>query len=992
MRTIRNILLGLVALTIGLSITAEAQNNKLHKKQKSDEGWISVGPANFSGRVLAVHVDNRDSRKIYVGTAGGGLWISTNDGVTWNRCTNYPGSVAVSAIAQDADGKIYIGTGEAYGLEDPGVETNIKDYGIVGDGIYVTENDIDFTLLSGSDDWEVIKNIVYSSTDNTMYIGTEIGLKKYSISQGTLSDAHTDQRMVTDLSIGTDGTIVYSCCAAYVADVFLKRPSDGSFTSVCGTSATKLPNDAGRISVAIAPSDHNIMYAYATNNNTGHFEGVYKSTDKGNAWRKIYSPPSYNGPSGHPTNTSGMGFYCNVIAVSPDLASNVYVGTTHLYDGNELTVQDTDGNNIYSWMPVPYKSGSSYGELYFLSYTNKGFFVGIGDGLYRSTNNGVSFSALNRYLNNLQASSFSVANEGQILLSARDKGSLYMSNPINSTSQAEPSLTSVYGSGINNASSMIKSEAIFYTDITGSVFRMASINSDVQKPSNWYGTFDQLRNRGTTGNTLKELPRWFRSSDATQDQSNIGNPGYYHSNVSPIIFWESVNDLNSIDTVEYTADKSYAPGERISVRSARNAYPIKIINNSSDTLYKDSVLYVQDIVTSRFFLGGSSYVQALSRVGAPVFMTTNALDFNTTMDDDWSCVFRTNDITEQVIELQVSKDGEHLFILTKKQEAGITANYSIYRVSGFDTYRQRRDIEVSEFAFFQDSTTITIGTNNMHRKLINDTLVFESQIGSDIIQGDILSIVLDPQDDNKLLYTTNGIGAASRVNLITNATTATFDNVILANKVGTGIPAGPVYTAIIEMNDSEIAYIGTEKGVYTTSNFDDANPSWDFYNKGIDANVPVFKLLQQTRKLNNDTSIYYTRLGEKMEIIFPGIYNEGIIYAATHGLGMFMDKTYHNPLVNVPSYRKPTVDNALKVYPNPTNNKITIDFTLLKDEQVQLNIIDITGKIVSSNNIGNRDIGLHSEIINCSNLPSGMYFVNLKTNTQNKTAKIIVTK
>ena len=985
MRTIRNILLGLAALTIGLSFSAEAQNNKLHKKQKSDEGWISVGPGNSAGRVLAVHVDNNNPQKVYAGTAGGGLWI-TNDGISWNRCFAFPGSVAVSAIAQDADGKIYIGTGEAYGLADPGVLSNIGDYGIKGDGVYITDNDVDFTLMPGTDDFTVIKNIVYNSTDNNMYIGTEVGLKAYSVSQGTLQDVGTDMRMVTDLSIGTDGAILYSCYASGTADVLFKQASGSSFTSMCGTSSSKLPNDAGRISVAIAPSDPNVMYAYATNNTTGHFQGVYKTVDKGSTWRQIYFPPSYDGPSGHPVKASGMGHYSNNIVVSPDSASVVFVGTTYLYEGSELSVKDDDGNNLYSWMPTP------TGQIYFLSYTHKGFFMGTANGLFRSTNNGASFLSMSRYLNNLQVFSFSVANEGQILLSARDKGSLYINAPANSTSQAT-ALTSTYGSGIHNATSMIKAEALFYADITGSIYRMASINSDVQKPSNWYGTFDQLRDRTTTGNTLKELARWFRSTNTSQDQSKLGNPFYYHNNVSPIIFWESVNDPKSIDTVEYVADKTYAPQERICVRSARNAYPIWIKNNTSDTLYKDSVLKVQDIVTSRLFLGGGSYTQLAAMVGAPVFMTTKALDFNISMNDDWNCVFRTKDVTEQVIDLQVSNDGEHLFILTKKQGAEIRTSYSIYRVSGFDTYRQKRDIEVSEAAFNLDNPKIEI--DNLERKLIDDTLVYESQIGSDIISGDILSMTLDPQDDNRLLFTTyNDIGGivAPRINLITNATTATLGDVTLANKEGIGLPRGAIYTAIIERNDQNVAFVGTEEGIYKTSNFDNANPSWESYNNGIGANVPVFKLLQQTRKLNTDTSIYYTKLGEEMKIIFPGIYNEGIIYAATHGLGMFMDKTYFVPSVSVPSYRKPAVDNALKVYPNPTNDKVTIDFTLSKDEQVQLNIIDITGKVVSSTNIGNRDSGLHSEIINCSNLPSGMYFVNLKTNTQNKTAKIIVTK
>ena len=985
MRTIRNILLGLAALTIGLS-TMEAQNSKLHKKQKTTPKWESIGPANFSGRVLAIHVDSRNPQKIYAGTAGGGLWISDNNGVSWHRCKDFPGSVAVSAIVQDANGTVYVGTGEAYGLNDPGVVTNLSDWGIAGDGIYTTNDDIAFTLLTGSDAYKVVTKMVYNPSDNNIYIGTEIGLKVYSPAQGTIQNAHTDQKIVSDVSIGSDGTIIYSNhSTSNTADVLLKRSSAASFTSICGTQATRLPNNAGRISVAIAPSDPTVIYAYATNSysaaNQAHFEGVYKSTDQGVTWKKIYVAPSYEGPSGHPTKSSGLGYSCNAIAVSPDSASKVFVGTTRLYEGNEITL--LNGDKIYSWMPV------YGGKFYTLNYTHHGFFAGMSNGIIRAPVGTIFFVPSNRYLNNLQVYSFSIGNKGQILLSTQDHGSLYIENAVDSISQGTR-LDNDYGIGINNTTSMLKSEAIFYADITGSIYRMASVNSDVQKPSTWFGQFPQLTNSSTSAST-KDLARWFRSRTST-DQSLLGAEvaGYYANNVSPIAFWESINDSKSIDTITYIADITYAPNEDICVRSDRNSYPIWITRN--DTLHKDSSIRIQDIVTSRFFLGGGSYKpKTMGMVGAPVFMTTNILDFNTTQEKYWSCIFRTEDKDEQVLELAVSEDGDHVFVLTKKRGPLVTTSYSIYRVSGFDTYREKRDIEVSNSVFDISSG---VEDNNPNRKLKNDTLIYEGQIGSDFVTGDILSITLDPNNNNNLLYTTNAPGGpiTPRISLITNALTASKDNVAFSVKDGSGLPDGAVYTAIVEMSDNKIAFIGTEKGVYKTTSFDASSPTWASYNVGIDANVPVFKLLQQTRRLDNDKSVYYTKLGERMEIDFPGVANTGIIYAATYGLGMFAYTEYHQPIVSIPSYPGGKMETKLAVYPNPVTNVVTVDFTLLKEEQVQLNIVDITGKVIISNNIGNREAGKNTETLDCSGLSSGMYFVTLKTNTQNKTAKIVVSK
>ena len=45
--------------------------------------WRSIGPANMGGRVADVEGIPGDPNVVYVATASGGLWKTTNDGTSW---------------------------------------------------------------------------------------------------------------------------------------------------------------------------------------------------------------------------------------------------------------------------------------------------------------------------------------------------------------------------------------------------------------------------------------------------------------------------------------------------------------------------------------------------------------------------------------------------------------------------------------------------------------------------------------------------------------------------------------------------------------------------------------------------------------------------------------------------------------------------------------------------------------------------------------------
>src|SRR5215467_3208551 len=73
-----------------------------------------ANPQPMSGRATAIVVDPTNSSKVYLGTAQGGVWRSTDGGTTWTPIFDTAQSLAVGtlALAPSDPTKLYVGTGE----------------------------------------------------------------------------------------------------------------------------------------------------------------------------------------------------------------------------------------------------------------------------------------------------------------------------------------------------------------------------------------------------------------------------------------------------------------------------------------------------------------------------------------------------------------------------------------------------------------------------------------------------------------------------------------------------------------------------------------------------------------------------------------------------------------------------------------------------------------------------------------------------------------
>jgi PKD repeat protein len=85
-----------------------------------------------------------------------------------------------------------------------------------------------------------------------------------------------------------------------------------------------------------------------------------------------------------------------------------------------------------------------------------------------------------------------------------------------------------------------------------------------------------------------------------------------------------------------------------------------------------------------------------------------------------------------------------------------------------------------------------------------------------------------------------------------------------------------------------------------------------------------------------------------------------------------------------------TNNNNLVVYPNPLKTLTTIQFNLQRGSNVELSLVDMTGRTIETVLKSYRNAGNNYFYWNTSNLDKGVYFMQLKTTNGNKLSKILI--
>lgn len=84
------------------------------------------------------------------------------------------------------------------------------------------------------------------------------------------------------------------------------------------------------------------------------------------------------------------------------------------------------------------------------------------------------------------------------------------------------------------------------------------------------------------------------------------------------------------------------------------------------------------------------------------------------------------------------------------------------------------------------------------------------------------------------------------------------------------------------------------------------------------------------------------------------------------------------------------VANISNLYPNPTNGIANVDLSLINSSVVSIQVVNMMGQVVSSQDCGYKSTGMHKLTVDASDLTSGIYFVTVKAGNSTSTSKMIV--
>jgi photosystem II stability/assembly factor-like uncharacterized protein len=293
--------------------------------------WRSIGPANMGGRTADVESVAGNANIVYVATASGGLWKTTNAGVTWKPIFERQGTISIGdiALAPSNPEVVWVGTGES----------NVRNSVSFGDGVYKSTDGGKNWQHMGLKDTEHISAIAINPQNpDIVYVGAlghafapneERGV--FMTTDGGKSWTKTlyidREHGVSDLEIDpTNPNILYAGMWSFERKPWTHRSGSekgGLFKSIDGGRTWNkltngLPKLLGRIGVRVAASNPNVVYAIVESK-----EGtLYRSDDRGDTFKQVSKQ----------TNIVSRGFYYTRVRVDPNNENHVYAVASTLFE------------------------------------------------------------------------------------------------------------------------------------------------------------------------------------------------------------------------------------------------------------------------------------------------------------------------------------------------------------------------------------------------------------------------------------------------------------------------------------------------------------------------------------------------------------------------------------------------------------------------------------------------------------------------------------
>lgn len=427
---------------------------------RNSSSFISRGPSNLGGRTKAFAQDLSDptGNTMLAGGVSGGVYRTINGGDSWVKVSPNDEIHNVTTISQDPragqQNVWYYGTGEFSGNSAGLIEIypgfgvwKSTDNGITWNQIPETVTNNDFNVFDNFIDF-IIDMQVHPITGD-LFIAVTGKIYRFD---GTNLNVELE---IPGGATGWTDVQITSAGRVYGA-IQGNRANGGVWTSVLGTGSwTRIAengtptgwNATGRITLGIAPSNENIVYAlYNNGKNNNPPTSPQKEADlwQYNATNTSWTNYSTKLPDedGAAQDSSGndpfsiQGGYDLVVSVKPDNQNFVTIGGTNVYKINDITADATftriggyasnDGYALYSAGQVDHHPDIHV--LFFDKNDPNVLYTGSDGGIHKTTNilqSGTIWTNLNNNYQTYQYYHVNMLNESgsdYVLGGAQDNG------------------------------------------------------------------------------------------------------------------------------------------------------------------------------------------------------------------------------------------------------------------------------------------------------------------------------------------------------------------------------------------------------------------------------------------------------------------------------------------------------------------------------------------------------------------------------------------
>jgi Fibronectin type III domain/Repeat of unknown function (DUF346) len=390
--------------------------------------WTSLGPrpitapaqvnafiyGNVSGRVTSLAVDPTLPTTVYAGTAGGGVWKTTDSGANWAPTTDGQVSGGIGAIAIDPTNHliVYAATGEdnacidicspsrgVLKTSDGGASWSLigaSTFDTAATGIYFSFGSIAVDSLNNLHVIAATNLGLYDSPDGGTTWIHKPALEAAATRVDPLIPAVGVMQALQDSVLSNRWwAAVSDWCTTEVGDIMVSNDSGVSWTP--SRTFSDISGGAERISIAVGGTTTSTVYAEVSGCNSPNIHsgnGPYKYLDgTPGAWTTVSESSATNVMNPPGGGGYALGFWANTIAVDPANAGHVLVGGVSVIASSNSGASWTDVGHVYT-------GGRIHPDFHAIAFTHTGgiAYAANDGGVWSTSDLGANWTNLNATL------------------------------------------------------------------------------------------------------------------------------------------------------------------------------------------------------------------------------------------------------------------------------------------------------------------------------------------------------------------------------------------------------------------------------------------------------------------------------------------------------------------------------------------------------------------------------------------------------------------